>query len=561
MISNLFYIIIVATYLGLMLRELKWFVSEKKKLRYLRALEYFLGEIRHYYYVHGMVTEAIYEVIPTLDGKVLEMATGIYDLLESKDLEEAVYRFNEREHNRFVRTFLALCVSVLQFGDTVVGNESLFLTNLKNLKQEIGIEVLKREKINYLFSGLMFLILLPGCFLRFIEKWGISNLGELESYYRGAYGLIAMGVIYVITLITYVVVGELRENRDIKVLKHPILMHLEQFPIINLLLDLWEDSHYGLYLAWQNLLGNVGESITSRQFLIKKCLCAMGVLIGFSSFLLAVHVNIKSSLINTTFSTNSLTSALSDKQIQQIQNHVLHYTKEFRQQRLNKEEILYRIKSQTGITNQTVISIIVKEVDQRLADYHTKTLQWWELLILFSAMVLAYHSPLIYLHYKRRVRRMGMEDEVIQFHSIILMLMYMDRMTIDTILEWMEQFANLFRHSLQECINDFSAGEEEALLALKEREPFLMFQRLVENLIISDQIGIARAFDEIAVDRASYQERRKQENEIYITNKSLWGKLIAYIPLVLILGLYLIMPFIFESIAQLVGFMNEIQKF
>lgn len=560
MVSNIFLIIILVTYLGLMLREIKWFLLEKKRLLYLRAVEHFLGEIRHYYYIHGMVDEAVYEVLPILQGKMLATATDIYDLLESKDLEEEVYKFNERESNRFIRTFLALCISVLQYGDKLINNESLFLTNLKNLRQEIGIEVLKREKINYLFSGLMILILLPGCFLRIIETWGMNNLGELESYYRGSYGMIAMGIIYIITLITYALVGELRELKEAKVLTHPVLSRLTELPMISPLLDSWEDRNYGKYIMRQELLRSVGESITPRQFLLKQCLYAISILIAFSIFFGSVHINMKRYLINSTFNAGSITSSLSDRQVQQIQEHVLYYTNQLKKEQLNSEELFKRIQAQTGITNRGVVTMITEEVDRRLIAYRGETFRWWELLVQVVAGLFAYHAPMFYLQYKKRVRRMGMEDEVIQFHSIILMLMYMDRMTVDTMLEWMEQFANLFRRSLQECINEFSGGEAEALLMLKEKEPFLMFQRLVENLMISDQIGIAQAFDEIAVDRVSYQERRKQENEIYITNKSLLGKLIAYIPLVLVLGLYLILPFIFESIHQLVGFMSEIQK-
>jgi len=141
-----------------------------------------------------------------------------------------------------------------------------------------------------------------------------------------------------------------------------------------------------------------------------------------------------------------------------------------------------------------------------------------------------------------------MDTEVVGFHSIILMLMYLDNISILTILETMEIFAGVFKTSIQECINDFNSGSEEALLQLKEKESCEIFLRLVDNLLVSDKIGIIKAFDEIAADRLYFSERRKQENEIILKKKSDNATLIAYIPLMLIMTAYLITPFIIQCI-------------
>jgi hypothetical protein len=152
-----------------------------------------------------------------------------------------------------------------------------------------------------------------------------------------------------------------------------------------------------------------------------------------------------------------------------------------------------------------------------------------------------------------------MEDEVIQFHSIIIMLMHIKRMNVETILEWMENFSEIFRPSIMECVDLYAYDDEAALEKLKMQEPFLPFVRIVENLEACDRVGIEKAFDEIASQRSYFAEKRKQDNEINISNKGAVGKVVAYIPMILTLSLYLIIPFVLESISQLMGYINQLQ--
>ena len=133
----------------------------------------------------------------------------------------------------------------------------------------------------------------------------------------------------------------------------------------------------------------------------------------------------------------------------------------------------------------------------------------------------------------------------------------MDSISILNILEFMEDFAVLFKDSIHTCINDFDAGDIEALNKMKETEKFEPFRRIVNGLIISDKIGICNAFDEISTDQVYYQDKRKLDNEMLLAKKGVIGKIIANIPLILTIGLYLITPFVVESLNQLKEFTYE----
>ena len=151
-----------------------------------------------------------------------------------------------------------------------------------------------------------------------------------------------------------------------------------------------------------------------------------------------------------------------------------------------------------------------------------------------------------------------MEDEVLSFHSIIIMLMYIKRMDVETILEWLENYSEIFKNSLSECSDNYSYDSEQALETLKEKEPYMPFVRIIENLEASDNVGIEQAFEEIHSQKQYYIDKRKQDNEINISNKGAIARFIAFIPMVATIGLYLIIPFVMESIKGLMDSVNII---
>lgn len=164
------------------------------------------------------------------------------------------------------------------------------------------------------------------------------------------------------------------------------------------------------------------------------------------------------------------------------------------------------------------------------------------------------------LLFRERVLKMSMEDEAKQFHTIILMLMHIERIHVEDILNWLEQFSDIFKPSIQKCINNFEYGDRQAMEQLIIDEPYPPFVRIIENLIsAADKITIEEAFDELRLEREYYQEKRKQDNEIMVNKKGMWGKFIAFIPMGATIILYIISPFIMISSKKLMDFSEEIK--
>ena len=105
---------------------------------------------------------------------------------------------------------------------------------------------------------------------------------------------------------------------------------------------------------------------------------------------------------------------------------------------------------------------------------------------------------------------MEMEDEVMQFQTIIVMLMKIERVNVEIILEWLERYANIFKEPITRCVNNYESGAWEALEELKNDVTFPLFTRIIENLQSAvEKIPIREAFDELDTERDYYQEIRK----------------------------------------------------
>jgi len=110
-------------------------------------------------------------------------------------------------------------------------------------------------------------------------------------------------------------------------------------------------------------------------------------------------------------------------------------------------------------------------------------------------------------------------------------------------LEWLERYSNIFRDPISKCVNNYESGPWEALEEMKNEVSFPQFIRIIESLQAAvEQIPIREAFDELDTERAYYQEKRKESNEILISRKSMIGKVLGFAPMVTLFVGYLIIP-------------------
>ena len=198
------------------------------------------------------------------------------------------------------------------------------------------------------------------------------------------------------------------------------------------------------------------------------------------------------------------------------------------------------------------ITAAVERIYEKLQVVNSEYLKWFELLLAFVFAIVGYMSPIWVLYFQAKMRQLEMEDEVMQFQTIILMLMRIERVNVEIILEWLERYANIFKEPISKCVNNYEAGAWEALEELKNEIAYQPLIQIVESLQAAvEKIPIKDAFDELDSERDYYREKRKESNERLIKRKGMIGKGIGFAPMVCMFVGYLIIPLVFIGLTSM----------
>ena len=198
------------------------------------------------------------------------------------------------------------------------------------------------------------------------------------------------------------------------------------------------------------------------------------------------------------------------------------------------------------------IETAAKRILGKLQVVNSESFQWFELLLAFVFAIIGYMSPIWLLMFQAKMRQLEMEDEVMQFQTIILMLMRIERINVEMMLEWLERYSNIFKSQITRCVNDYESGAWEALENLKNDISYLPLIRIVESMQAAvEKIPIKDAFDELDSEREYYRDKRKESNERLIKRQGMIGKVIGFAPMICLFVGYLIIPLVFIGLTSM----------
>lgn len=179
-----------------------------------------------------------------------------------------------------------------------------------------------------------------------------------------------------------------------------------------------------------------------------------------------------------------------------------------------------------------------------------------KIIVLYAAVaiiigILAFKAPVWSLEIKKIIIMLDREEEIVRFQNIILMMMHMDKITVEQIIEELERFARVFKRSLWDIGNKYTYKGVEAFKLAKEEIRFRPFERLMDGFIACDDTYIYKAFEDLEKDRQYFIDKHKQENERIISDKTVIAKLISFVPLCMVIIIKLIIPFVIFGIKTL----------
>ena len=173
----------------------------------------FFAEIRHAYHEYNMVEEAIYEVSQNDQLEISRQGEKIYEILISDDPETELEKYYDIAPNSYLKEFAGISYLTKEFGDRTDSNgASLYLKNLNNITEEMQLEILKREKIDYVFQSLSVISLVPILCMEPLKNWAVSNFAFTSSFYNGKLGFIIQLILVLVTFICYILTRKLKDN-------------------------------------------------------------------------------------------------------------------------------------------------------------------------------------------------------------------------------------------------------------------------------------------------------------------------------------------------------------
>ena len=530
----------------------------------LRQLPEVFTEIRHSFHEHGMIEEAFNDAIDELEDKeIAPQVRRIKDAILSDNPEVQLERYYDTAPNRFLKLFAGVSYLTMELGDRKVEGVSVYLKNLNNIVNDVYLEILKRDKMNYMFRSLTAITVAPILFTNAIESWASNNFAALINFYTSSFGFIIKAIILISIFVCYFLLRTIREDSD-------------QIKFDRIATKKWQDKVYGIGFMRRIVDGLIPAEYTTKRkrkeemikntnaFLTFEWLYVNKITYAVIAFLLSITLilnmhyidfNAVYTQVSDEFLKLGKLSAEDEAAAKSLSEKDAEYVDQYKgDSSITKEQIKVDMEAK----GQTVTDADIERIYNKVNEVQGIYLKYWELIISLVIAGLAYFIPDISLFVRNKLREMEKENEIMQFHSIILMLMYIERIDVQTILEWLERYSYAFKDAIATALNNYEAGASESLEELKDRIPNKDFKRIVDGLLSAvERIPVREAFDELETERNFYYEKRKESNERLIDKKVRLGKVIGFAPMIILLAGYFIGPLMLVSVMQMTTYFEQ----
>ncbi len=531
----------------------------------------FFAEIRHAYHEFNMVEEAVYQISQDDEKNISKQGEKIYEVLIANDPETELEKYYDIAPNPYLKEFAGISYLTKEFGDRKVDKTSLYLKNVSNITEEMQIEILKRDKIDYVFQSLSIISIVPVLGLEPLKNWAIGNFNFTQSFYCGKGGMVTQILIILLTVICYLLLRKVKNNgstdKSAQNTQNPWQEKVYKNPMGKKVVNMFVPKKGTKdYIKVQKLLKDSASKLKMEWLYVNRITIAIvTLLISLFLFFQFHKVAVDWVYSEPTTEYNLMTGLTGNqlveaKALTESDNKFLNM---FKGNTKTKVQDIYKAMERSDDykdSKEEEIKKAAERVYKKLQKINKEVLGWFEVLLSVIFMVLAYMSPIWLMMFQLKMRMMEMEDEVMQFQTIILMLMRIERVNVEIILEWLERYANIFKEPISRCVNNYESGAWEALEVLRNETNYPLFIRIVESLQAAvEKIPIRDAFDELDSDREYYQAKRRESNDRLISRKAMIGKVIGFAPMVVMFVGYLIIPLVFIGLTSMSSSMTAIQ--
>jgi len=510
----------------------------KKTVMQEEAFEHYLSELSVAYGKQKNITEAVSE-------------------------GEEKYKITLPSEHSYVRVYEAVCAIIREDGDELADGYSVFQRNLQYLKEEIRENLLLCKAKMHGFMGLDLLAVLPVCFLPLVRIWAIRVSDGLAAYYYGSYGMLSTvllfaGTIGIYGLILWLLLPE-EEQKD----RYQLVKWLLQFPWIANLLDRYVKKHYTKCLQKNEQIKQLQGFGNIRAFLMKKICFFTVAFVGSVLFLTAYQNVQRTQILSQAKIPSYQLMVLPEKAQEQVKEKYQKLVKQIVAVTGKEQETVFKkTLEQMTLWKELKQELLAGESEQsagelesalysQLEAYQKIRLCWYHILMTLVVAVLAAQIPELLLaaeQWKSREKRMS---ECLRLQTVVLLLIHYEKTTVEEILGQMENFAVLFKSQMAEAVDHFSYHRMETLQRLKQEIPDEPVQRICDALEFCEELPVEEAFLNLEDERAYFLKKNMEERKNYQGECIALAKMVAYLPLFLLIILKLVIPFVAEGLSEL----------
>ena len=531
----------------------------------------FFAEIRHAYHEFNMVEEAIYQISQDDEKNISKQGEKIYEVLIANDPETELEKYYDIAPNPYLKEFAGISYLTKEFGDRKVDKSSLYLKNVNNITEEMQIEILKRDKIDYVFQSLSIISIVPVLGLEPLKNWAVNTFSFTQSFYCGKLGMAVQIFVILLTVICYLLLRKIKNNgsteRSTQNTENPWQAKVYKNPIGKKIVDLFIPKKGTRdFIKVQKLLKDTASKLKMEWLYVNRITIAIVTFLVSIFLFVQLHATSVNWIYTNPTTDYDIMGGVTGTELQEAMaktesdNKFLDMFKGNTKATVQDIQKAMERSKDYADSDEKEIETAANRVYDKLQKINKEYLGWFEVLLAVVFMVIAYMAPIWIMYFQLKMRQMEMEDEVMQFQTIILMLMRIERVNVEIILEWLERYANIFKEPIAKCVNNYEAGAWEALEELKNETNYQQFIRIVESLQAAvEKIPIRDAFDELDSERDYYQAKRRESNDRLIAKKARVGRILGFIPMVAMFALYLIAPLVFIGLTSMSSSMTNLK--
>ena len=261
----------------------------------LRQLPEVFTEIRHSFHEHGMIEEAFNDAIDELEDKeIMPQIRKIKEAILADNPEVQLEKYYDTAPNKYLKLFAGVSYLTMELGDRKIDGVSVYLKNLNNILNDIYLEILKKDKINYMFRSLTAIAIAPIFFIKIVEGWATSNFPSLINFYSSSFGFIIQAILMVSIFLAYFLLKTIKEDsNEIKFDRMTTKKWQEKvykWPIVRFVVDgFMPIEHTKKYERLSTNIKSTNSYLTMQWLYVNKFTYAVVAFIAMFVLLLNIH--------------------------------------------------------------------------------------------------------------------------------------------------------------------------------------------------------------------------------------------------------------------------------